>query len=347
MAKILSIAPDTAGLNAAEASAVFDAMERFASYGFNKSHAAAYAAIGFNTAYLKRHHPEAFFAASMNLAIADAQAIAVFAGQLKARGLPMLAPNVNLCDARFKPMRGRTRVGVAYGLAALRGMGIPAAQALVDERTANGRYTSFADLKTRVGAALGKRGLLALIQSGACDSICVSRADAAALAEEKTAAGGARQISMFDTDPELDTRTALPEWSMDEKLDREFDSLGFWLSAHPLDGFQRSFGAKPVSFVGALRGRDTTPRQALVAASVVDWDTKGTKSGGVMAILTLSDPFETFEAVAFDDAWFAIRDRIKKKATLTFQMAPTDDNGELRLMIQGVEACNVPVRKTA
>lgn len=347
MARIQRITPDGAGLTTEEASAVFDAMERFASYGFNKSHAAAYAAIGFHTAYLKRHHPEAFFAASMNLAIGDVKDIAVFAGQMKARGIPMLAPNVNLCDARFKAMRGRTRVGVAYGLAALRGMGVAAAESLVAERTANGRYTSFADLKARVGSTLGKKGLLALVQSGACDTLTATRADAAALAEEKAALGGQAQMSMFDAVPDLDTRTALPEWPIEEKLEREFDALGFWISAHPLDGFQRTFGPKPVGFVGDLRGRENTPRQALIAASVIDWDTKGTKSGGVMAVLTLSDPTETFEAVAFDDQWFAIRDRIKKKATLVFQMAPMEDGGDLRLMIQGVQALEQPLRKRA
>jgi DNA polymerase-3 subunit alpha len=198
-----------------------------------------------------------------------------------------------------------------------------------------------------VGTLVGKKGLLALVQAGACDSITSSRADAAALAEEKAAAGGVRQMSMFDADPTLDTRVAVEEWTTEDKLDREFDSLGFWLSGHPLDGFQRIGGRQPVTLVGALRGREDTPRQAHIAASVVDWDTKGTKSGGVMAILTLSDPFETFEAVAFDDNWFAIRDRVKKKATLTFVVSPMEDDGDLRLMVQGLAGDGLGARKRA
>lgn len=333
MPTIRAIHTDTPGLTAAESTAVFDHIAQFASYGFNKSHAAAYAAIGFDTAWLKRHHPESLFSAAMNLSIGDIKELAVFAGQLKARNIPILPPHVNQCGARFAPIQGNTRLGVAYGLAALRGVGLQAAQAVEDERVANGHYTSMTDFKTRVGTRIGKRAMVSLVQAGALNGLVESRCDGVALAEERAGATHANQMSLFDTAPGVDTRVALPEWDRGTLLDREFDSLGFWLSGHPLDTFRPTYGARPLGFVGALRGRETLPRQAQIVASVIDWDTRGTKSGGVMAILTLSDPNETFEAVAFDDEWIAIRSAIAKKATLVLTVQPSADGPDLRLTV--------------
>lgn len=347
MARIQRITPDTPGLQPAEASEVFDHMERFASYGFNKSHAAAYAAIGFQTAYLKRHHPEAFFAASMNLAIGEIADLAVFAGEMKKRGIPLLPPMINLSQARFEPLRGRTRLGIAYGLAAVRGVGFQAAEAIVTERAAHGRFASFEDFRARIGNRIPKKAMQSLVHAGAFDKLCASRADASARAEESLAPGGAAQFSLFDVEPAFDTRPTLPEWDKATLLDKEFDALGFWLTGHPLDGFRRVDGRSPITLVGALEGRTDLPRQARIAASILDHDTRGTKSGGVMAILRLSDPHSTFEAIAFDETWANIRHLVQKKATLVFTVQPQQDDGELRLLIQGVETSTQAQRQAA
>ena len=347
MARIQSITPDTQGLEPSEADHVFEHMERFASYGFNKSHAAAYAAISFQTAYLKRHHPEAFFAASMNLAIGETKDIAVFAGEMKKRDIPLLPPKVNLSNVRFEPLRGRTRLGIVYGLAAVRGVGFQAAEAIVEERTARGRFASFEDFRTRMGNRVNKKAMQSLVHAGAFDKLCASRADASARAEEQIAPGGAAQFSLFDVAPAFDTRPTLPEWDKATLLDKEFDALGFWLTGHPLDGFHRVDGRSPITFVGALEGRSDLPRQARIAASVLDHDTRGTKSGGVMAILRLCDPHTTFEAVAFDDTWTKIRSMIHKKANLVFAMQPQNEDGELRLLVQDVERLDGAHQKAA
>lgn len=333
MTTIRTIRPGPAGLKVEESSEIFDHIAQFASYGFNKSHAAAYAAVGFETAWLKRHHPEAFFAASMNLAMGDIKALAVFAGQMKARSIPIMAPHVNMCGARFHAIRGRTRLGISYGLGALRGVGLDAAAAIAQERRDNGRFSSFADFKTRMNGAVDRKAMVSLVQAGAFDGLVDSRADGVALAEERGMRASTSQMSFFEVDPDIDTREALPEWDRATLLDREFDALGFWLSGHPLEAFRRQSGSKPVTFAGALRGREDLPRQATIVASVIDWDTKGTKSGGVMGILTLSDPEGTYEALAFDDQWVAIRGLVQKKATLKLTVNPSDDGGDLRLMV--------------
>lgn len=347
MPTIRAIHPSAAGLSAEHASEVFDHIAQFASYGFNKSHAAAYAVIGFETAALKAHHAPEFMAAAMNMAIGEVKDLAVFAGQLKARAIPILAPHVNMCAARFAPIQGKTKRGVAYALAALRGVGMAAATAIEAERTANGRFTSLADFKTRMHGQIDKKATVSLIQAGAFDGLVASRADGVALAEERGGQVSVHQMSLFDTAPGIDTRTPLPEWSRAELLDREFDALGFWLSGHPLESFRPTRGAKPLTFVGALRGREHLPRQADIVASVVDWETKGTKSGKMMAILTLSDADETFEAVAFEEEWAGMRDLIRKKATLAFTVQPGKDGDDLRITLTGAQPYTAPGLKKA
>lgn len=348
MTTIRAIRPGAAGLSVEESSTVFDHIAQFASYGFNKSHAAAYADIGFQTAWLKRHKPEAFFAALMNMAIGEIADLATCAGQMKARGIPLMPPHINISQARFAAIQGHKRFGVTYGLAAMRGVGMAAAQAIVAERTANGRFTSFADFKARVGNSIGKKAMTALVQAGACDDIIDTRADGVALAEDRSKPAPTAQMSFFDTNPDMDTRESLEEWTREELLDREFDSLGFWLSGHPLESFRRQGGAKPLTLVGALRDREDLPRQAAIVASVVDWDIISLKSGGMMTILTLSDPFETFEAVVFEDEWATVREHVRKKATLVLNVAPkTDDSGDLRLQVQAASPYTVGLRKVA
>lgn len=348
MTTIRAIHAGPAGLSVDESTAVFDHIAQFASYGFNKSHAAAYADIGFQTAWLKRHKPEALFAALMNMAIGEIKDLATCAGQMKARGIPLMPPNINVSKARFAAVQGHKRVGVTYGMAALRGVGMSAAIDIEMERDAGGRYTSFTDFKSRVGNSIGKKAMTALVQAGAFDSILDSRADGVALAEERSQPAHLSQMSFFDIDPAIDTRESLPEWERSELLNREFDSLGFWMSGHPLESFRRQGGAKPLTFVGALRDRADLPRQASIVASVVDWEMRSLKSGSMMAVMTLSDPHETFEAVVFEKEWAQVRPFVHKKATLTLTLTPKDeDGGDLRLQINAASPYTLAAQKAA
>jgi DNA polymerase-3 subunit alpha len=329
--KITAISQATDGLTHEVADGIFDHMARFASYGFNKSHAAAYAAISFQTASLKAHHPECFYAASMNMAVGDIESMAIFAGELKTRKITLEIPDINTSDARFKPRLHNNKLTISYGLAAIRGVG-KCAYAIEAERTENGPFDTFEIFRDRMGGLINKKALMSLIHSGAFDEIGFSRQDCAELAQEKRTTSK-NQMSFFD-DIELDTRTPIAEYDFLTKLSYEFDALGFWHSAHPLDGRGGDIKKKGLSSLRTLRQTTPLPKVAWLVGGVLDTDMRGTKSGGVMGIVTISDSIDVFEAVAFDETWGNISSVLKKQGLYAFQVTPSEDEGIVRLMIQ-------------
>lgn len=330
--KITSITPCETGLDAVTAESIFDHVNKFASYGFNKSHAAAYASISFQTASLKAHHPEAFFAASMNMAIGEVEDIAVFAGELKTRGITLLAPNINQSLARFKPIETPTGIAVAYGLSAMRGVGTTAANDIIAERVSNGLFSTLENFRERMRSKINKKALTSLIYSGAFDSIIDTRADAIAIAEGRVTQN-VNQMSFFDMDG-LDTRETIEEFPLEDKLAHEFSVLGFWHSDHPLKALAPAIRRAKLSSLRALKQNDPLPKTAWLVGGVINADMRGTKSGGMMGIVTLSDSIDVYETVAFDETWASIRGVCKKAALVAIQVTIIEDNGTYRLMIQ-------------
>ena len=217
--KITNITPAESGLSASDAQEVFDHVQQFASYGFNKSHAAAYAAISFQTAALKTHHPEAFYAASMNMAIGDSTSLATFSGELKSRKIMLERPSVNRSNARFTPENKNQNISVLYGLAAIRGVGMKAGLAIQNERENNGAYRDLNDLRVRVGNILNKKALKSLIGAGALDDIIFSRRDALEKMNDSTI-GQVSQMSFFEEALE-DTRPELEEFEIETLAEME------------------------------------------------------------------------------------------------------------------------------
>lgn len=330
--KITNITPSETGLDEVVAENVFDHIARFASYGFNKSHAAAYASISFQTASLKAHHPEAFFAASMNMAIGDVESIAVFAGELKTRGIVLNAPDVNQSMVRFKPIELPTSICIAYGLSALRGVGETAAKDIIEERINGGLFTDLENFRERMGSKINKKAITSLIYAGAFDKITPSRADAIAIAENRTDVS-ANQMSFFDM-ADVDTRESLPEFPLMEKLQHEFSVMGFWHSDHPLKSQASAIRSAGLTSLRGLRKNNPMPKTAWLVAGVISSDMRGTKSGGMMGIVTLSDSIDVYEAVAFDETWAAIRSTCKKGTMVALQTTIIEENGTLRLLIQ-------------
>lgn len=327
--KITKITPAESGLSESDAHEVFDHVQQFASYGFNKSHAAAYAAISFQTAALKTHHPEAFYAASMNMAIGDSKDLATFAGELKSRKIHLERPSVNRSNARFIPQNQNETISVLYGLAAIRGVGMKAGLAIQVERENNGPYRDLNDLRVRVGNALNKKALKSLIGAGALDDIIFSRRDAIEKMND-SAVGQVSQMSFFEEALE-DTRPELEEFDLGTLAEMEFESYGFWHWTHPLRARVKAIKAANLSSLRALKTRSYLPKSAWIVAGVVDWDIRGTKSGGVMGVLTLSDSVDVYEVVAFDDTWNAIKPLCKKQDLVAMEVDIKEDNGVLRL----------------
>ena len=231
------------GLNAATADEIFDLMEKFAGYGFNKSHAAAYALLAYHTAYLKTHHPAAFFAANMSAAMDDTDKVQVLAGDAKANGVTILPPDVNLSGYRFHPTDAKT---VRYGLGGLKGSGQSAIESIIAARAVR-PFTSLFDFCKRVDKRLvNRRTIESMARAGAFDALEPERAAlfasvGIAMAAAEQADKDASQNKLFGGSDEAAARE--PEllrtlkWNERERLMNEKLALGYYLSGHLFDAY--------------------------------------------------------------------------------------------------------------
>jgi DNA polymerase III subunit alpha len=257
-----------------KATSIFDLMEKFSGYGFNKSHATAYAYVSFQTAYLKAHHPAQFYAALLTTEMSDMDKLAKYIGDAKDHGLEVLGPDVNESDRYFNVVSGAEgKDSIRFGLEAIKGCGAAAVNAIVEERTKNGAYASFSDFCLRIASSkVNKKTLEALIRSGAFDSFGrsgqkVSRQGLSKAIDATTTWAGKEsesadlgQSGLFDSlfsssDKGPSLRSPPPEipeladWTHREKLEAERELLGFYVSGHPLDSFRpliRQLGSKAI-----------------------------------------------------------------------------------------------------
>jgi DNA polymerase-3 subunit alpha len=243
-AKFVEGCKNTNQIDAKLAGHIFDNIEKFAGYGFNKSHSAAYGIISYRTAYLKAHYPVEFMAALLSLEIGNADKIPIFIAESKEMGLEVLPPNVNESVVRFKP-EGKA---IRFGLAGIKNVGSNAVQALVAEREANGPFTGLIDFCSRLDAHIINRKVLeSLVKCGAFDYTHMSRGrlfngiefamSRAASAQRDRISGQTTLFDMLDTDAEKDHADELPKaepWPTHEMLSAEKELLGFYISGHPL-----------------------------------------------------------------------------------------------------------------
>jgi DNA polymerase-3 subunit alpha len=353
MPRIKSVTPiENSGLDTDKSDAVFDQIARFAGYGFNKSHAAAYAVISFQTAYLKTHHPEAFFAAAMNLHLNEVKDIATFATELKSRNIPLWQPSINQSKARFQPLKLKKRwqgrdFGIAYALSAISGVGLSAAEAIEDERRRGGAYQNVSDFTSRTRDAVNKVALRALAKAGAFDCFGLSRPEALGQVLAHHNKQDPHQLSMFDA---LDAEPVVEvqDLSNDEILDNEFDVLGHYMSQHPLDAMKADLIENNLYFSDfVLKTSNRSPRKATMPAVITDTDVRRTNSGDLMAVLTLSDPEGTYEALCFGEVWGEIRNMARKKARLYFDMGVSIRGDERKLIVEGASAFSSQVSLAA
>jgi len=295
----------------AKASELFDTIDKFAGYGFNKSHAAAYALVAYQTAWLKAHHRPEFYAASMSFDMAQTEKLALFVEDMRRGGVDCLPPCVNSSDARFTVEQGAVR----YALGALKGVGEKAMEALVEERRANGPFNSLDNFAERIDPRLlNRRQIESLAGAGAFDSLEPGRAPVFAAAElilaHAASAADQRQTGqrgLFGSGEASVPPIRLPraEWTLAQKMAAERDSFGFYFSAHPVDSHRhllaahkvRSFAELASMPIASAEGRTTASMAALVEET--RWRTSARGRRYLMA--TLSDPSGQFQATAFDD----------------------------------------------
>jgi len=235
------------GVAAPLATQIFDLMEKFAEYGFNRSHSAAYALLALQTAWLKRHHPEAFMAAVLTSEIDDTDKLLLLKREVEAMGLKLLPPHVDHSGALFE-VEGDSEI--RYGLAAIKGLGRAAAEQITAERSRAGGFAGLHDFCRRIGGQrFNRRAIEALIKAGALDGYGSSRAALMAAlsgamsgAEQHARSRDSGQNDMFGSvAPAIEVAAAMPvvtDWGINRRLEAEYESLGLYLSAHPFDQYR-------------------------------------------------------------------------------------------------------------
>ncbi|WP_051607576.1 DNA polymerase III subunit alpha [Hyphomonas sp. L-53-1-40] len=300
-------AAEQKGMEEKLANDIFDTMEKFAGYGFNKSHAAAYALIGYHTGYLKRHFPVEFLAASMSLDIGNTDKLAAFFQEAKRLKIPVLAPDVNTSSADFDVRDG----AVVYALGALKGVGLEAMKHVVEIRDGDGRFADLYDFAERVDPKhVNKKAFESLSKAGAFDGMEPNRArmleSAPLLANLAVSAAQDRQGGQgglfAEAEPAL--RPVLPKtkaWNGQQKLDQEFKSIGFYFSGHPLDDVLEGLDRERVTLAMEVQDRASDGKPLEMIGVVRARSDKPARNGGKFAFLTLSDPSGEVEMMVFPE----------------------------------------------
>lgn len=346
------------GLDASKAAEIFDLMERFADYGFNKSHAAAYALVAYQTAYIKANHPVAFLAASMSLAIANTDKLAALKGEAERMGIEVLPPDVNASAADFRIERtGEGKLGIRYALAAIKRVGRAAMDVVVAERDRAGPFRSLANFASRIDPhAVNRMQIEALARAGAFDRLEVNRrrivegaeaivARAQAAAEDRAA----NQIGLFGS--AADGALRLPDvadWPLMERLAHEAEAVGFHLTRHPLDAYAGALRRLRVTRSNEIAARVAAGAERLkLAGSVVAAKERTTRTGSKMCWLRLSDTAGSFEVTLFSEVLSRVRDLLVAGERLIVTADARPEGEAVRLTAVDVERLDQVVASAA
>jgi len=292
-----------------QAASIFDLIAKFAEYGFNKSHAAAYALIAYQTAYLKANYPVEFIAASMTYDMHNTDKLGVFREDAMRFGIPLLPPDINRSEVLFSVEEGAIR----YSLAAIRNVGAQAMEGVVAQHQANGGFTDIFDFAARVPPeALNRRALEHLIKAGVFDALHPNRNQLFTHIERIMAYGASvqrdkdsQQESLFGgAGAAIIHKPNLPDmadWSTLERLEHEFSAIGFYLSAHPLAGYSSALGMLNVVSSSQFAEKLTSQFRTIKIAGIVTGRKFKVSDKGRFAFIQLSDMGGVFEVSVFNE----------------------------------------------
>jgi len=340
------------GVPKGQADTIFDLLAKFADYGFNKSHAAAYALVSYHTAYMKAHYPVEFLAASMTLEIHNTDKLSEFRAEAQRLGIKVEAPSVNRSGATFEVADGT----IFYALAGLKGVGHQAVEQIVEARQ-GAAFTSLADFAAKVNPrAINKRVIECLAAAGAFDQINPNRAAVSGGAEAILAACQRHheakvmgQNDMFGGMADAPSIMLPPvePWLPSERLRREYDAIGFFLSGHPLDDYAVALKRLRVqSWTEFCRAVKSGATAGKVAATVVSRMERRTKTGNKMGIFGLSDATGHFEAVLFSEGLAQFRDVLEPGAAVLLQLGAELQGEDVRARILQAEPLDDAAAKT-
>lgn len=327
------------GVPAEQAGSIFDLVDKFAGYGFNKSHAAAYAYVSYQTAWLKANAPVEFFAASMSLDISNTDKLAVFYQDAKRFGVKVRSPDVNVSAADFEVENGE----VLYALGGIRNVGLQAMEHVVEVRQQGGQFRDIFDFVERVDPKqVNKRAFETLARAGAFDSIHPDRAQLVAAADVLVGHGqsmaadrASSQGSLFGGDQAEAQRPRIPKaepWPPVQRLDEELAAVGFYLSGHPLDDMVTALRRRRTDLLADVIPKAEAGAEAFRMAGVVrrKQERASQSSGEKFAFVTLSDPTGEYEVLFPPESLRKCRDLLEPGKAVAIKVRAKARDGEVR-----------------
>lgn len=337
------------GVDGRKASSIFDLVQKFAGYGFNKSHAAAYAYIAYQTAFLKANHPAEFLAASMSLDLANTDKLAIFVEEAKRSNIHIHAPHINKSYADFDVDFSGEAPAIVYALGAVKNVGAAAMELISEERKASGPFTCLYDFAERVDLkTVGKRSMENLARAGAFEGLCPSRAAAFAAAEllirysaQIHEERSSDQGGLFDLDagptldrPKLPAADPLPPLDL---LNEERAALGFYFSGHPLDDYAKELKRlKAKTYLEAIEAGKRGKSVVQVAIVVRGIRLRRSRNGNPFAWVECSDATGDFEITVFSETLRQSQELFEPGALLFASLTAEEYEGDVRFTCEGV-----------
>jgi DNA polymerase-3 subunit alpha len=331
-----------------QAAELFDLMEKFASYGFNKSHAAAYALVAYQTAYLKAHHPAAFLAATMSADMNNTDSVHIFYDDCAQNGVEVLPPDINQSGFRFQPVNDQQ---ILYGLGAVKGTGWAAIEVILNARDEEGPFKDLFDFCRRLDLRkVNRRVIESLIRAGAFDKLNPNRAAMLAgvglainAAEQSGAASGQNSLFGDATDSVAHVLPNIPPWSDQEQLQQEKAALGFYFSGHPFIGYKQDVANFIRNGLGDLKPSD---QSQLLAGIIMGVRIRMTQRGK-MAIVTLDDAVSRIEIVVGNELLSQSPQLLKEDALLIVEGRVSHDDFSGGLRVNARRLMDLPTARSA
>ncbi|MCS6806474.1 MAG: DNA polymerase III subunit alpha [Acidobacteriota bacterium] len=323
---------------------LWTSFEGFADYAFNRSHAACYGWLAYQTAYLKAHYPSHFYAAVMSNELGNRDKIVKYINRLRGKGIRILPPDVNKSLEGFTPHGEEIR----FGLAAIKGVGQATVQQIIQARQQGGPFRSIFDFAARVDQkVLNKRVLESLIKAGAFDSLGAHRQQLMAVIDQAIEFGGrvqrqraAGQFGLFSADASVGATLepalpSMPAWSHSEQLAGEKETLGFYITSHPLDQYAADIAAYTDATTETLDQRRDAPR-VTIAGIVTDLSFKATKKGDRFATFSLEDQLGSVKVVVWPDVYARVAPALAPEATVIVKARPDVQEGNTSLIAEEI-----------
>ena len=334
---------------------IFDDVTQFAGYAFNKSHAAAYAVVGYFTAYLKYHYPTEFMAAMLNSFLGSQSQSAWYTSCAKKMGISILPPSVNKSQVRFSTEGDKA---IRIGLTAVKNVGEGAVEKLVVDREVNGDFASFGDfLRRSTELDINKKMIESLVYASAMDEFGIPRSQMLGAIEpylarlssskKQTMEGQISIFSLLGAEAEAEAdEPVLPnvsEFSLEERLSKEKEMVGLYLSGHPLDNYKKAMGQADTDSTSFFRtvnedfgsGRVLSDKETVTMAGLISGrNQKTTKSGKIMCFLRIEDLFGDYEVIVFPEAYSKYGPVIQSSKALMIRGRAQVDEDEVKLILE-------------